>query len=170
LDDAPAPPAGLAYVEVGAGQYETTVRMGPIAPEIHCTAKTTSGGCVPAIDFSGVPSASAPNAFLITASQVESQKLGLFFYGTSGKQSVAFQGGTLCANLPLTRTALQHSGGSASCSGSYSMDFNAYVASGKDPALIAGSAVNGQYWFRDPGFAPPDNTGLTDAIEFILAP
>ena len=46
--------------------------------------------------------------------------LGLFFYGTSGKQAVSFQGGTLCAKAPLVRTALQNSGGTPPCGGTFS--------------------------------------------------
>jgi hypothetical protein len=137
-------------------------------PTLYCTAKVTSNGCVPAIAFFGSPSAGAGSGFQITASQVEPQKFGLFFYGKSGAASFPFQGGTLCANAPLVRTSIQNSGGAAACSGTYLIDFNAYIATGNDPALVAGQQVNGQYWFRDPGFAPPDNTGLSNAIEFEI--
>jgi hypothetical protein len=65
---------------------------------------------------------------------------------------------------------VQDSGGSGPCSGTFEVDFNAYAASGIDPGLTAGTTVEGQYWFRDPGFVPPQNTGLSDAIEFTLAP
>jgi hypothetical protein len=140
------------------------------APTIYCTAKVTSNGCVPAIAFFGSPSASAGSGFLITASQIEPQKSGLFFYGKSGPAAFPFQGGTLCVNPPQTRTPVQDSGGAAACSGTYSIDFNAHIAGGSDPALVAGQQVNGQYWFRDPGFAPPDNTGLSNAIEFEIGP
>ena len=36
------------------------------------------------------------------------------------------------------------------------------------PALVAGSQVAGQYWYRDQGAA--FNTGLTDAVDFTLLP
>ena len=36
--------------------------------------------------------------------------------------------------------------------------------------LTAGTAVFGQFWSRDPGFAAPNNIGLTDAILFNIAP
>jgi hypothetical protein len=68
------------------------------------------------------------------------------------------------------RTSIQNSGGSPACGGAFSFDFNAYIASGADPALVSGQQVWSQYWSRDPGFAPPDNTNLTDAVEFTIQP
>jgi hypothetical protein len=163
--------SGLGHLEIAAGEYQSVARIGPGgSPMVYCTAKTTSSGCVPAIGSSGLPSPSSGIGFLITADQVEPNELGLFFYGKTGQQAVPFQGGILCAKAPLVRTALQNSGGAQPCGGTFSLDFNAYIASGKDPALAAGATVAGQYWFRDPGFAPPDNTGLSDAIEFTISP
>jgi hypothetical protein len=118
----------------------------------------------------GLPSASAGSGFTIGATNILDNKFGLFFYGKMGQQAVPFQGGTLCANAPLVRTALQNSGGTAPCGGMFSMDFNMYIAGGKDPGLVAGATVDGQYWSRDPGFAPPNNTSLTDALHFVICP
>ena len=50
------------------------------------------------------------------------------------------------------------------------MDFNAWIASGVDPRLVAGQRVFVQLWYRDPGFAPPDDVGLTAALEFQIGP
>ncbi|MCE9594193.1 MAG: FG-GAP-like repeat-containing protein [Planctomycetes bacterium] len=142
-------------------------------PTTYCTAKTTSNGCVPTIGSTGTPSASDGAGFFITASSVINNKFGLFFYSQGGQQAAAFQGGTLCVKLPIKRTAVQNSDGNSppnDCSGSFSMDFNAYIALGTNPALIAGAVLDGQYWFRDPGFAAPNNTGLSDAIHVTLCP
>jgi hypothetical protein len=140
------------------------------ANSIYCTAKLNSAGCTPRIHATGSPSASAGSGFLVRASDVLDNKFGLFFYGTSGQQAVPFQGGTLCTKAPLVRTPLQSSGGTPPCGGTFSLDFNVYVASGADPQLVPGTAVDGQYWSRDPGFAPPDNTSLTDALHFVICP
>jgi plastocyanin len=143
------------------------------APTTYCTAKVNSQGCTPAIAWNGTPSVSAGAGFFVSATQVLNNKSGLFFYSTNGQQAVAFQGGTLCVKLPITRTALKTSGGNPppnDCSGSYSIDFAAYVASGANPTLVAGVAVNGQFWSRDPGFGAPNNTGLTNAVHFVLCP
>jgi hypothetical protein len=37
-------------------------------------------------------------------------------------------------------------------------------------SLGAGQTLYAQYWSRDPGFAAPNNVGLTDGIRFSLIP
>ncbi|MCC6406571.1 MAG: VCBS repeat-containing protein [Planctomycetes bacterium] len=157
----------------GQSSYVSIYEQVPPTTVTYCVAKTTSTGCSPAIASSGSPSASAGSGFTISASQALNNKNGLLFYGTHGRASAPFQGGTLCVKSPIKRTAVQSSGGNPppnDCSGSFALDFNAYVASGADPALIGGALVDAQYWFRDPGFTPPNNTGLSNALEFTLAP
>ena len=142
----------------------------PPLPTVYCTTQTNSQGCTPAIFSNGVPSASLGSGFWINATDVLNQRSGLLFYGF-GSATIAFHGGTLCLAPPLRRTAVQHSGGNpppADCSGSFTFDFNAHVASGVDPALVAGSRVDAQYWSRDPQAA--SGTNLTDAIEFWVCP
>ncbi len=142
-------------------------------PTTYCTAKVNSNGCTPAIAWNGTPSATAGAGFFITATNELNNKSGLFFYSYNGQQAAAFQGGTLCAKLPLKRTALQGSGGNAppnDCSGTYKLDFNAYIASGVDAGLVSGAVIDGQYWARDPGFSAPNNTSLTDAIHVTICP
>ena len=50
------------------------------------------------------------------------------------------------------------------------MDFNAWIAAGVDPKLVAGSRVHLQLWYRDPGFPPPDDVGLTAGLQFQIGP
>ena len=37
-------------------------------------------------------------------------------------------------------------------------------------AYWVGETYYAQYWSRDPGFAPPDDIGLTDALRFTVLP
>jgi hypothetical protein len=167
----PAPPAGVSYVEVAAGGWRTVARRSDGAcPQAvtYCTAKLNSQGCMPAIGFAGAPSATAGSGFLVSTTNVLDSKSGVYFYGKNGPNNVPFQGGTLCAKAPLVRTGLQSSGGTAPCGGTFQIDFNAHVASGKDPALVAGQEVWIQTWSRDPGFTPPNNTSLSDALNFTI--
>jgi len=135
---------------------------------IYCTAKVNSLGCTPAIGFSGVPSASAGSGFTIGATNILAAKFGLLFYSKTGANASPFQGGFLCALSPLVRTPVTNSGGGAGCTGSFQIDFNAYIASGKDPALVSGQQFWSQWWYRDP--ASPSTTGLTDALTATVCP
>jgi len=137
---------------------------------VYCTAKTNSEGCLPQIGWTGTPTLGDASPLVVTAQQVLNQKNGLFFYGTSGQAALPFLGGTLCANPPLRRTAIQSSGGTAppvsDCSGAYGFDFDAWYASGVDPTLSPGAVVDGQFWSRDPSSSA--GAGLTDAIELTV--
>lgn len=141
-------------------------------PTTYCSAKTNSQGCVPTIDFVGSPTFSGTSAFRVTGSQFVNKAFGLLFYGAA-PGSAPFQGGVLCVQPPLTRTAVQGSGGSATgsdCSGTYSYDFEARIQSGKDPALVAGAKVYAQYWARDPADPTGFGTSLSNALAFEICP
>ena len=107
------------------------------------------------------------------ATSVLNRRSGILAYSTSGRATTPFGGGTLCLAAPLRRTPIQNSGGSAAgtdCSGTYHFDFAAWITSGSDPSLVAGTTVNAQFYSRDGGFAAPNNIGLTNALEFTLVP
>jgi hypothetical protein len=145
-------------------------RLFPVPPASYCTGKINSLGCTPAMASSGSPSASSLAPFLINASNFLNQKSGLLFYSHS-PSSAAFQGGVLCVSPPTLRTPQQSSGGSASgsdCTGSYSFDFNARIASGVDASLVAGAEIYAQYWSRDP--QSPSTTSLSNALRFLISP
>lgn len=145
----------------------------------YCTAKTTSNGCLPLIDGHGSPSVANGTSFQVTCIGLRNQKSALFLYGSNGRASLPFAGGTLCVAGPLKRSPLGTTGGSASpasdCSGALQLDFNAFAAGllGGNPApalSIPGTTIDVQTWGRDPGFAPPNNTQLSDALEYVVAP
>jgi hypothetical protein len=136
----------------------------------YCTAKVNSQGCLTAIDFSGVPSASSSAPFHITALLIRPNVVGVLLYGTNGPASLPYQGGTLCMAPPVVRMSPKSAGGSGSipCSGSFSEDFNLRIQGGLDPKLVAGQQVQAQYWSRDPGFPAATATNLTDALQFVI--
>lgn len=137
-------------------------------PQTFCTSKTNSDGCLPSMYATGQPSATAGSGFTVGAEQVTSGDVGLLFYSKTGPGSQPFLGGTLCLAGSVTRTTGQSSGGTGTCGGAFAFDFNAYAASGIDPALVAGQPVWGQYWFRDPPAVAA--IGLTNGLAFQLGP
>ncbi|MCC6407519.1 MAG: hypothetical protein IT453_10145 [Planctomycetes bacterium] len=135
---------------------------------VYCNPKTNSQGCVPTIAFNAASPSVTGGQFVISAGNVLNKKPGLLFHG-SGLSGAPFQGGTLCVAPPLTRTAIQASGGSPSgvdCSGSYAFQWTqSYFASA---GIGAGVEVFAQFWSRDA--ASPSHTGLTAAVRFVTCP
>jgi Tol biopolymer transport system component len=146
--------------------------LDPTPPIAYCPPKTNSAGCVPSISASGAASYSSTQPFWIDGAQVLNDKSGLLFYSRTSSTFLPFQGGWLCVMPPLRRTIVATSGGSpppiVDCTGLYHFDFNAWLRSGGDPALRVGQVVWAQFWSRDPGYAAPNNTGLTNALAFEI--
>jgi hypothetical protein len=145
-------------------------------PSSFCSSKFNSAGCVPYMDFTGFPSATAGSGFLVRCLDSLNNKSGLLFYGVSGQASIPFQGGTLCVAAPIKRTPAVNSGGNPppnDCSGIYSIDMNAFAVGGLGgtplPALtVPGTVVDCQWWGRDPGYAAPLNTSLSNGLEYTV--
>ncbi|MEO7153000.1 MAG: hypothetical protein ABI054_00010 [Planctomycetota bacterium] len=160
-------PAFLTIVECG------------VVPTPYCSAKVNSIGCVPVMSFVGAASASASSGFTVTASSVRNQKAGLLLYGVSGRAGLPFQGGFLCVQPPVRRSTGTNSGGTplpiSDCSGLYSIDMNAFAQGllGGNPLLALktpGTVVDSQWWGRDPGFPAPNNSTLSNGLEYSLCP
>jgi putative pyrroloquinoline-quinone binding quinoprotein len=169
----PALGAGGTLVICGVGTSVTAYRT----PHVYCTGKVNSLGCTPLIGYSGShPSAASGSGFTVRCTQVMNNRSGLLFYGVSGEASLPFQGGTLCVATPIKRTPVVGSGGTpppaSDCSGVFAMDFNAFIAGGTGlPSLqVPGTEVSCQWWGRDPGYAPPNNTTLSDGLGFFIEP
>ncbi|MCP3917279.1 MAG: CehA/McbA family metallohydrolase [bacterium] len=161
-----------AYAENGAGSrvaYSNPVFFVPSDQNVftYCTGKASSLGCTPDIAWSGTPSATAGSGFTISASDLIPNSFGLMIYGLA-PDFRPFQDATLCVGLPFVRTPIQNSGsgGSAPCSGEYTLDFNTLIASGMDPTLTVGTTVFSQYWQRDN--AASFGSGLSNALQFTI--
>ena len=135
----------------------------------YCTSLVSSGGCVPTIGSSGLPSLTAPAGFTVTGSNLQAGMNGLLFFGTTGQNNAPFFGGTLCVAGTLYRLPVKNAGGAPTCGGSMSYtlaDFLAHPSGG--PQVTLGATANCQVWFRDPPAA--QTVGLTNGLEFLVCP
>jgi hypothetical protein len=166
-----------SIVESGLDAFQVRVLDCTGIPSVYCTAKTNSQSCIPAIGWAGTSSASSSSGFVVSASNVLNNKSGLAFYSVAGSASTPFQGGTLCVSAPIKRTPAVFSGGTPApamdCSGIYAIDMNAFAAGALGgnplPALsVPGTLVHAQWWGRDPGFAAPSNTTLSNGLQYVV--
>jgi hypothetical protein len=147
------------------------VLSGTPLPEIYCTAKTNSAGCVPLIGSYGAASVSIGNNFTFVAANVLENQHGMLIWSLT-PASIPFGGGTLCLGAQVQRTVGQMAGtaqpGSYPCLGLYTHTFTqAYMA---QHGFAPGDDLYAQFWSRDTGFAAPNNLGLTAAMHAVILP
>ena len=166
----PPPPGDPATWDV----FERTLLADPV---VYCKSSITSAGCTPGIAASGIPSASAGSGFTVTASDLPNNQVGILFYSLDGSAKIPFLGGTLCTGPLAGRSPALFSGGNpgiSDCSGSYTIDMNAFAAGalGGSPdagLALVGQQVNAQFWGRDPAdllYA----SFLSNALEYHVGP
>jgi outer membrane protein assembly factor BamB len=168
----PALGEGGVLVVCGTG---TDVRAyAPTPSAAYCTAGTSASGCTALLTGTGTPSASAPSGFVISAASVEGSKDGQFYFGVNGRQAVSWGNGTSyrCVVPPTSRAGLlTGSGTNGACDGGFSQDLNTrwvVTKPGTNPG--AGSTVQLQLWYRDPGSTSDRTTSFSDALELTVCP
>jgi len=139
----------------------------------YCTAGTTAFSCVVNLNWTGTPSATAGFGFDVTGQNAPGSTVGLFFFGTNGRQSMPWGNSSsfMCVVPPVKRSSVWDSGGSlGNCDGSFVLALNTLwlLKPAKNPG--AGSVVQMQAWFRDPQNTSNTKTSMSNALEFCVDP
>ena len=165
-----APPDTI--VEVAIDAFEV-FSLECSATTSYCTAGTSASGCQATLASTGSPSLSAASGFDVSASNGEGSKDGLFFFSQNGQQANTWGNGTSfqCVVPPVQRTpVIAGVGANNTCTGQWSLDFNAWMTANPGKAPTAGSPTQVQFWYRDPQNTSNQTTSLSDAAEFTVAP
>ena len=136
----------------------------------YCVSGTSSAGCAVTIASTGVPSASAGSGFVVSLAHAPTGRATSLVYGLTGPAATPFFGATLCVAPPLTRTSVRFVDSSdPACGGGASLDFNARIASGLDPRLVAGATVSMQWHVRDAATVV-GTLVASDALRVVIQP
>jgi len=154
------------------GGDRVLVVQGFSAPTIFCNGLANSLGCVPAITFTGSPTLTGPDDFVVRSDQMLNQSFGILFASTT-PDAVPFGLGTLCLGGTILRLPVQFSGGllappGTDCSGTYSHPLSQLWFNQNN--LTAGTTVYLQYLARDSGFVNPNSLSVSSGLRFTLAP
>lgn len=138
-------------------------------PELYCTSKLSSQGCLPTFETQGRPRLSGTEDFIVRGVEAHVADAAVLFLG-SAPSAKPFLGGTLCVAPPAQRLSLAVPGGTfgVPCDGIVEWELNSEIRSGKYPFLVPGSKVFAQYWFRDVAQSPI--RGLSNGLCFTVAP
>jgi hypothetical protein len=150
----------------GTANNVISIVVPPVASS-YCTGQVNSAGCVATVTFSGSPSATSPDPFVIGAQSVLRTKPGILFYGFAKNTTSPF----MCVQSPVRRTPIQIASGlpgDPDCSGTFAFDFNERIRSGVDPALAPGAFVAAQHWYRDPASPAFGGTSFSNALWFQI--
>ena len=139
-------------------------------PTTYCTGKVHSGGCAPRVAWSGTPTLSGADDFVLQAHLALDGMAGKFIWSLA-PQATPFAGGNLCIAAPIVRGPILQSGGdgkATNCSGVFVWPVShAYMQSNQ---WLPGRILYAQAWGRDIGSAFPEKSQLSDAIVFQILP
>jgi hypothetical protein len=162
-----APGSGRIFAQSGSARVYL---QGWEPPQLYCMWKWNSQNCGSSPQTRGAPSLSIGSGMTVQIGNVLNRMRGGLVWGLQADDR-PFGGGTLCL-VPLGRGPVQDSGGSASpgtdCTGELSYHFTRefLVAHG----LAAGSRVYCQFVYRDIGYPPPYDVGLSQGLAFTVIP
>ena len=137
----------------------------------YCKGKLSSVWCIPAVDAAGDISLSGPDDLVVSARFLRNNVSSKLIW-SRGANNQPWGGGTLCVQAPAARTTVRSSFGTPApatdCTGTYAFTFtHAYLGS---KSVLAGETLYVQCSTRDPGYSPPNNHSLSNALSFTVLP
>lgn len=133
-------------------------------PRVYCQPSPVTGNHLRTL-HAGSPSASAGSGFTITHTQIPALSRVQPHFSLSGPASAPFFSGLRCVRVPVFRMPQTQS-----VTGTHVLDFNAYIASGANPGLVAGQTVWFQLATQTAAGASNDAFTLSAGVRFTITP
>lgn len=169
---APAPPPTPLRNSVHCMTEQESREMDAWPPPMvgpYGAGKLHSGGCVPSLEWSGVPSATGPGTFVVRAVGLPPNVPAYLVYGTEPRLD-PFEGGYQCVGGTVHDLPARDSGGAGLCRGSIEFDLTSLLRSGSDPMFCIDARVFCQVRFRDDGDPAGYGSGSTNALRIVVQP
>lgn len=146
------------------------VVRGFTAISTFCEPMQQIGSCQPSVTWSGTPSLSGPDDFVISAERVPPNQNGIEIWSLHTTQH-PFANGFLCLAAPVRRIQIPAPGGGGSglapdCGGSLTQPWShTFMAS---QSLTAGTTVYTQFVVRDQAPSAVTNLLISDGLRFTI--
>jgi hypothetical protein len=155
---------------VGTGEAVVFDDVAPPPPTTYCTAGTSANGCLPVLSTVGHARLSQPDGFEIGVGDIDGARSAILFWGTAPQAKTWGAASWFCIVPPVRRTPVQTTTGAAgSCDGTFSLDFNDWMATYPQKAPSAGTNVLAQVWYRDPA-GQGKTSSMTAGLSFGVCP
>lgn len=142
----------------------------PLPPVSKFCSSTRGSSCSPALDWAGLPSASATSGFTVSVRGSPSASTGLMLWGPGGP-STPFSGSVLCFDPPYQSTLASASVSAntgSPCDGTWTVDLNPEILAAG--VFEGGDTLRAQWMGFDPNSPASQRRVTSDALEFELAP
>ncbi len=157
-------PWGVGYADCGSEYAPGLVPPSGVA--VFCEPSTQASSVSP--HPIGVPSASAGSGFALRHVRVYGGARVQPHFSFSGRSPSPLPAGYRCLNPPVFRLPPAVLPGNANVAFDWEVDFNAVIANGVHPALVAGQTVWFQASLRAPIYGP--SFVFPPAVEFTILP
>jgi hypothetical protein len=137
----------------------------PIDPRVYCQPSAGGANGLIRTLYDGTPSASAGSGFTLTHTRIPSNSRVHPHFSLTGPANAPFFGGLRCVRVPVFRMPQTQN-----VTGTHVLDFNAYIASGANPGLVAGQTVWFQLATQTAASAANDIFNLSAGVRFTIAP
>lgn len=166
---------GIAATQGANGVVSAVALSGATMPSVvtGCIPKLNSQGCLPRLRADGAPSPTVGSPLTLSTQHVVANTFGMTLWSPLGAVT-PFAGGNLCVAVPIRRLgrSTTAAGPHYACNQGLAGTLVSTLSKSDIAAMgvPTGATFHVQTWFRDPGFAAPNDVGLSESLLVTMWP